>query len=366
MRIGVMLRAIEEQQGIGIYSLNLMDELLPLDPQTEYVLFHKSPKYLGRYAALPHVTEKLVSAPGKAAWDQLRIPLEARRAGVDTIFHTKFTVPFCTGRKTVMTVHGASWFVHPELYSRADIAYIRAVMPLYCRKADLIIANSELTRQDFIRILKVPPAKIRTIRLGTNRDFTVIADRAALDAVRATYKLPDHFIFSVIKYDPRKNFKNLIAGFRLLRQRRPGVKLVVAGRGCENYIPEYNLAGDGTLADMTFLGWVNQTELPALYNLADCMLFPSVYEEFGIPTCEAMACGCPVVVSKTGALPEIAGDAGELVDPFDPESIAAGLDLVLGDDAYRAGMRNRGLARAAGFTWRRCAEETRKALHELR
>jgi glycosyltransferase involved in cell wall biosynthesis len=360
-----MLRALEEKQGIGIYSLNLMDELLPLDPETEYVLFYKNPAYLGRYAAFPNVTEKLVAASGKFAWDQLRMPHEARKAGVDVLFHTKFTVPFLCGRKTVMTVHGASWFVHPELYTRADIAYIRAVMPLYCRKADLIIANSELTRQDFIRILKVPPEKIRTIRLGTSRNFKVIEEAAAREAVRAKYKLPERFILSVIKYDPRKNFKNLIAGFRLLRRRLP-CKLVVAGIGCEKYIPEYNLAGDGTLADMSFLGWVNQAELPLLYNLADCMLFPSVYEEFGIPTCEAMACGCPVVVSKTGALPEIAGEAGELVDPFDPGSIASGLERVLGDDFRRAEMRRKGLERAGLFTWQRCAEETRGALHELR
>ena len=365
MRIGVMLRALEERQGIGIYSLNLMDELLPLDPQTEYVLFHKNPAFLGRYSTFPNAVETLVPGSNKLLWDQVRIPLAARKAGVDTIFHTKFTVPFCTGRKTVMTVHGASWFVHPELYTRADIAYIRAVMPLYCRKADLIIANSELTRQDFIRLLRVPPEKIRTIRLGTNRHFKVIADTTALAAVRAKYKLPDRFIFSVIKYDPRKNFKNLIAGFRLLRQRMP-CKLVVAGIGCEKYIPEYKLAEDGTLNDITFLGWVDQGELPLLYNLADCMLFPSVYEEFGIPTCEAMACGCPVVVSRTGALPEIAGQSGEIVDPFDPESIAAGLQRVLSDDVRRSAMRRLGLARAAAFTWRRCAEETREALHELR
>ena len=197
MRLGVMLRAIEEAQGIGIYSLNLMDELLPLDTTTEYVLFHKTPRYLGRYAALPHVVEKLVPAPGKAAWDQIRIPWEARRAGVDLLFHTKFTVPFAFGGKSVMTVHGASWFVHPELYSRIGIAYIRAVMPLYCRKADLILANSELTRQDFIRILKVPPDKIRTIRLGTNQAFRPIADRAAREAARSDFALPDRFILSV-------------------------------------------------------------------------------------------------------------------------------------------------------------------------
>jgi len=365
MRIGVMLRAIEEKQGIGIYSLNLMDELLPLDPSNHYVLFYKTPTYLGRYAHLPHVEERLVTAPGKFAWDQIRIPWEARKASVDVIFHTKFTVPFATGRKTVMTVHGASWFVRPELYPRLDIAYIRTVMPIYCRKADLILANSELTRSDFIRILGVPPHKIRTVRLGTHPRFHVISDTARLDETRRKYRLPETFIFSVIKRDPRKNFKNLIAAFRLLRQRMPA-SLVVAGIGCEQYIEEYRLAEDGTLQDMRFLGWVDQSELPALYNLATCMLFPSVYEEFGIPTCEAMACGCPVIVSRTGALPEIAGDAGLLVDPFDPADIANALERVLTDAALRAEMRQKGLARATLFTWRRCAEETRDALHALR
>ncbi len=365
MRIGIMLRAIEEKQGIGIYSLNLMDELLPLDARNEYVLFYKSPAFLGRYAHLPHVEERLVQAPGKFAWDQIRIPWEARKAAVHVLFHTKFTVPFATGRKTAMTVHGASWFVRPELYPRWDIAYIRAVMPLYCRKADLILANSDLTRNDFIRILHVPPEKIRTVRLGTHPRFHVLTDTALLDETRRKFNLPESFIFSVIKYDPRKNFKNLIAAFRLLRKRIP-CSLVVAGIGCERYIQEYRLAEDGTLNAMRFLGWVDQNDLPALYNLATCMLFPSVYEEFGIPTCEAMACGCPVVVSNTGALPEIAGPAGLLVDPFNPTEMADALERVLTDSTLRADMRQKGLAQAASFTWRRCAEETREALNALR
>jgi glycosyltransferase involved in cell wall biosynthesis len=304
-----------------------------------------------------------VRAKSKLLWDQLAIPAEARREKVDLIFHTKFTVPFLAPCKTVMSIHGASWFVHPELYdNKLDLAYIKAVMPLYCRRASFILSNSDLTTNDFVRILRVPREKIRTVRLGTGRHFRAIDDPAVLDAARREYGLPDKFILSVVKYDPRKNFGNLIAAFRELRKKVPGVKLVVTGIGCEKYRDEYKLAGDGTDADVTFLGWVDQEKLPALYNLATALFFPSVYEEFGIPTCEAMACGCPPVVSKTGALPEIAGDAGLVVDPFNPAEMAGALERVWTDAALRRTLSARSLERARIFTWERCARETLESL----
>jgi glycosyltransferase involved in cell wall biosynthesis len=365
MRIGVMLRGIGERQGTGIYTQNIVDHLLPLDRHNEYVLFYRDPSLLGRYAAFGNVTEQVLSAPNKALWDQLAVPPAARRAGVDLIFHPKFTVPFFTRRKTVMTIHGASWFVRPDLYAnKLDLAYVRAVMPLYCRKATAILSNSNLTTQDFVRILGVPAAKIHTVHLGTNAAFQPIADRAALEAVRERYKLPERFIVSVIRYDPRKNFENLIAAFRLLRRRGPA-KLVVTGLGVEKYREEYRLDEDGTAQDVTFVGWVDQATLPAFYNLATCLFFPSVYEEFGIPVCEAMACGCPPVVSTTGALPEIAGEAGVLADPFDPAALAAALERVWADPAERAALSGRCVERAREFTWARCAEKTLAVLNSL-
>lgn len=363
MKIGVMLRSIGDRQGIGIYTRNLMDELIPIDRTNEYVLFYPDASYLGRFSRYGNVTEQAIPASNKAVWDQVLIPRAARRHGVDLIFHTKFTVPLFTRCRTAMTVHGASWFVHPELYKPHQIAYIKAVMPFYCRRADIIFSNSELTRQDFIRLRGVDSKKIHTTPLGTNPDFHVIADRDALDRARRKYELPDEFVLSVIRYDPRKNFGNLIAAFRLLRQRMR-CKLVIAGLGCERYLADYSLDSDGTAGDTRFLGWVDQKELPLLYNLATCMFFPSVYEEFGIPTCEAMACGCPVVVSKTGALPEIAGDAGLLVDPFNPEEMADALQKMLTDSALRRTLSEKGLARAAEFTWARCALETLRILNE--
>jgi glycosyltransferase involved in cell wall biosynthesis len=364
LKIGVMLRSIDEQQGIGIYSRNLMDEMLARDRTNDYVLFYRTSACLGRYARYANVREKVVTAPNKFLWDQVKIPVEAARARLDAIFHTKFTVPFLARCKTAMTIHGASWFVHPELYPKLDIAYIRAVMPLYCRKAAAILSNSDLTTRDFVRHVGVPAAKIHTVPLGTSRDFAPIDDAARLDKARARYRLPPKFILSVVKYDPRKNFENLIAAFRLLRS-RIDCALVVVGIGCEKYAAEYDLSRDGTLRDTVFLGWVDHADLPALYNLATCLFFPSVYEEFGIPSCEAMACGCPPVVSNTGALPDNVGDAGLTVDPFDPGAMAGALERVWTDDALRSELARKCLERARLFTWERCAQQTLQVLNSL-
>ncbi len=362
MRIGVMLRSIDEQQGIGIYCRNLMDELLALDPENDYVLFYRNPSNAGRYAHVANVREKVVSAPNKLLWDQIVIPIAAAREKIDVLFHPKFTVPLLAPCKTVMTIHGASWFVHPELYTKFDVAYIRMVMPLYCRKAKAILSNSALTTADFIKHVKVPAEKLHTTPLGTSGDFRVIDDPARLAEVRTRYGLPEKFILSVVKYDPRKNFKNLIEAFRILRSRMP-CKLVVVGIGCKKYIDEFGLDKDGTTDDLVFLDWVDHTDLPAIYNLATCLFFPSVYEEFGIPSCEAMACGCPPVVSSTGALPDNVGEAGLIVNPFDPAEMADVLERLVNDEALHADLVRKCSERAKLFTWRRCAQQTLDVLH---
>jgi len=277
MRIGVMLRAMREKQGTGIYTKNLISSLLALDHKNEYVLFYRDPGRVGQFGHLPRVTERLVRAPGKALWDQILIPIHAWRDRVDLIFHPKFTVPLFTRCKTVMTIHGASWFVHPELYSRMTIAYIRTFMPLYCKRADAILSNSELTTRDFVRILGVPESKITTTHLGTGEGFRVIDDDEAKAEVRGIHQLPREFILSVSRFDPRKNLKNLFEAFRLLR-RRISCKLVVTGIGFDDPAAVSKLVADDIADDVFFVGWVDHTTLPLLYNMARCLFFPSVYE----------------------------------------------------------------------------------------
>ena len=364
MRIGVMLRTMDEQQGIGIYTQNLMDHLLAVDDRNEYVLFYRNPAFIGRYATYPRVEEQVVRAPNKALWDQIMIPLAARRFEVDVLFHTKFTVPFFTRRPTVMVLHGASWYTNPELYWQLGILYIRLFMPLYCRKASAIVSNSDCTTRDFIRILGLDPEKIHTANLAASDIFHLVTDPGVLVAARERYRLPDRFILSVIKYAARKNFGNLIEAFGRLHGRRPS-KLVVVGYDCERYRQDFDLDAKPWGRDVQFLGWVEQAALPAIYSLAECLFFPSIIEEFGIPVCEAMACGLPMVVSKVGAPPDVAGEAGIFVDPMDPVAMADALYALLTDPALQADKRAKALERAKNFSWRKCAEETLTVLEQI-
>ena len=364
VRIGTMLRAIDGKGGIGIYCQNLMDHLLEMDRRNQYILYYAKPDCVGRYGRYDHVEERYLKAPNKAVWDQLVVPWQVRRDRIEVLFHTKFTLPLFTSCRTVMAIHGASWFVAPELYGKLDLAYIRMMMPLYCRKADAVLSNSQLTTDDFVRVLKVPAAKIHTARLAADDSFRPVTAPEQIDAMRREYGLPERFMLSVVKYDPRKNVPNLLEAFRLCRQRTP-CRIVVVGLGCEKYREECGLQDKGLAPDVTFLGWVDNKRLPALYSLADFLFFPSVYEEFGIPTVEAMACGTPVVVSKTGALPELAGDAGLLVDPGDPEEMADAIYRMWTDDSFRREMARRAGERSKQFSWDKCARQTLDVLESV-
>lgn len=365
MKIGVMLRTIDEKQGIGVYTQNLMDHLLSIDRENEYVLFYRNPEFLGRYAHYDNVHEKVVTAPNKLIWDQVKIPLEARREKLDVIFHTKFTLPLFARSKTVMVLHGSAWFVFPESYRPLDRTYIRAVMPWYCKKADAIISNSEMTKWDFVNILGVSPDKIKTTHFGFDSKFRPIEDSALLEEVRQRYELPERFILFVGRIDPGKNFGALIEAFSKIHTDLPH-KIVVAGH------PRFDFEGDlakveelGLQDKVLFAGWVPPDDLAALYNLADVFVLPSFYEGFGIPVIEAMACGCPVIAADAGALPEISGGAALLVDPYSQDEIAEAIRRTLTDDGLRQRLIDSGLQRAKAFSWEKCARQTLEVLHSL-
>ena len=360
-----MLRALDEKFGVGIYTRNIVDALLQLNCNHQYVLFYRDKKYLGRYAHYSQVEEKVVNAPNKLLWDQLAIPLVAHQAKLDVLFHPKFTVPFLASCKTVMTIHGASPFVRPDLYpNKVDLRYFKSVMPLYCQKADAIISNSHLTHKDFVNILQVPEAKIRTIYFGINPIFKVIKDPAILAKIKTKYHLPERFILTVSRYDPRKNFETIFKAFSQCGDAGK-LKLVAVGKDSWKYREDCGIDESSLVNDVFFPGYVEQDDLPAFYNLAEVFIFPSVYEEFGIPLLEAMACGCPIVASNTGAIPEITNGAAFLTNPYDAEAMAIGIDHLTQDNQLRNLLINKSLQRTKQFNWDNTARATLKVLEQV-
>ena len=367
LRIGVMLRTLDERGGIGVYTRYLIETLLEQDRQNHYVLLYRDPANVGRFARYANVTERVITGWGKAGWDQLSIPHACRREGVDVLFHPKFTVPLAAPCPVVMTVHGADWFIpeHARFYTRLDVAYVRTVMPWYFRKAARVLSVSQITTDNFNRILNLPRGKVVTTYLAPGPDFARVTDPQVLDEVRKRYALPDRFILSLSKVGggERKNITGILESYRLVHDSVEPV-LVIGGKDCDTFRELYGIPESGWGADVRFPGYIRQEDLPAVYSLADLYLYPSKLEAFPIPVTEAMACGVPVVTSRANGLEEIAGEAAELVNPDDPADIANGIRNVLTTPGRREQLSAAGLERVRRFSWEKCASETLAVLQD--
>jgi glycosyltransferase involved in cell wall biosynthesis len=320
--------------------------------------------HIGAYNDLDHVSEVYIPPSNELIWDQWLVPREVEKWGVDLIFNTKFSLPLRTKAKKVMVLHGSAWFVHPELFEKLDVLYVRAAMPIYCRIADFLISNSNLTKDDFMKELGITEKKIKTVHLAAGDEFQSVSDPESLEQVGKRYSLPERFILTVTSYDPRKSFPTLLRAFEICCK-ETDAHLVVVGKDCEKYAVDHNLKDRRLDRLVHFPGWVDQKDLPAIYSLADVFAFPSVYEAFGIPIIEAMSCGCPIVASNTGAIPELTDGAALLIDRFDHQALARNLVKVLSSDSLAQSCGEKGLERAKKFSWSMAARETLEIFEQV-
>ncbi len=262
------------------------------------------------------------------------------------------------GVATVLTVHDLIFERYPEHHTRRNVAFLRAALPRFVRAADVVIAVSAHTRRDLVELYGVAPQKVSVIHEGVDAAFAP-APASEVARVRERYSPERPWLLMVGTLEPRKNHAAALRALRRLRDEGfPHRLLVVGGRGWL-FAPIMALVDQlGLRDDVHFAGYVPGADLPALYTGADCVLLPSLYEGFGFPVLEAMACGAPVVCSNVSSLPEVAGGAALLVPPTDDEALAAAVRLLLTQPALRAQMVADGMANAARFSWPRCARET--------
>ncbi len=365
LRIGIdYTAAVQQRAGIGRYTRNLVRALAAIDRENEYVLFAA----VGRGRPVDEdwpSNFRVRSVPLSdrtmaILWHRLRVPLpiEAFIGPVDLFYSPDFVLP-PTRARTVLTVHDLSFVRMPECADPNLRAYLNKAVPRSVHRADLVLADSQNTKRDLVELLGVNPQQIEVIYPGVEERFRPIEDQALLENVRRRYDLPARFILGLGTLEPRKNFPRLIEAFASLQVGKfASLHLVIAGRpgwlyeGIFAAVERLGLEGK-----VAFPGFIADEDLPALYNLAELFVFPSLYEGFGLPPLEAMACGVPVVASNSSSLPEVVGEAALTVDPMDVKGLAEAMGRLLDDGALRKRMIERGLERARTFTWEGAARK---------
>lgn len=370
MRLGIMLRSLDEKGGVGVYTRNIVKELLELDRKNEYVLFYANRANIRSFAQQENVTEHWIKGSSKAYWDQIAIPRACRKEKVDVLFHPKFTAPLFAPCPVVMTVHGADWLIpeQAQFYTWWDVKYMQMMLPLYFKKSAVVISVSQETTDNFNRILNLPDGKVQTIYFAPARHFKRVADAGVLRTIKAKYHLPEKFILTLTKRKggERKNLGQVFNAYaRYHAQTNNPHKLVIGGKDCHLFGDEYGIPTEGHGKDILFPDWIDQADMPAVFSLASLYLYPSNLEAFPIPLTEAMACGTPILTSNVNGLKEIAGDAALLMDPNDTESIADGIAQILSDANLRETLSHKGLERSKLFTWDLCARKTLEVLERV-
>ena len=344
--------------GIGTYVRNVVRRLAQLDRETTYFLFCDR----GDQATLRDLAENFVpvvdSSGGYSLQEHVTIPLKLRKLGVDLLHSPHYVLPLLCRQRSIVTIHDCIHLLFPEyLPNRMAPRYARAMMGSAIRRSDLVLTVSEASRRDILEFYPwANPDRVEVVPNAIDEAILEVPGEEEMERVRERYQIRGRFVLYAGNIKPHKNLERLIAAFGRLKE-RPGhddVKLLIIGDEINKYAGlRRSVEAAGVRQDVRFFGFVPLRTLSALYRLASAFAFPSLYEGFGLPPLEAMACGTPVVTSRISSLPEVVGDAALLVDPYNVEEIASALERVLGDDTLRAYLIARGRERVSHFSWDR-------------
>ena len=368
MRIGIdFTAAVQQHAGIGRYTRELIRAIAQRDRRNTYVLF-QAVRGATQPAGTWPANFKIRTVPLSDHWLtvlwhklKLPIPVEACIGAVDVFHSPDFLLPPVRHAKTVLTIHDLSFFTTPETAHPGLRDFLAQAVPRAVARADHLLADSQSTKNDLVEYLQVPAQRITVVYPGVDPRFRPL-DQATVAGLRARYHLDQPFILAVGTLQPRKNYVRLIQAYAHLRdldEELRDVKLVIAGS--EGWLFEEIYATVqhlGLEKQVRFMAYFPDADLPALYNAAAVLAMPSLYEGFGFPVLEALACGTPVVTSDVSSLPEVAGDAALLVPPLDVEALSTALHRLLTDTALRARLRERGLIQAQRFRWQQAAQTT--------
>lgn len=365
--------AYEQGGGIGRLTRELIGALARYPGHHAYRLFvsgaHRSqlPPTPGRQFSWhpTTLTPKMLARVWHRA--HLPLPVEVFTGRVDLFHATDFTLPpTLAATKTLLTVHDLSFVRVPATASPPLKRYLDAVVPRSVRQAHHVLADSEATKDDLIDLYAVAPDKITVLLSGVDEHFQPITDTAKRAAIRAKYGIGDKpYIFAIGTVQPRKNYARLIEALAEIRNLHDVSLVIAGGKGWLEDTMYHTLDRLHMRDHVRLIGFADDDDLPALYSDALCLAFPSLYEGFGLPILEAMACGTPVLTSNVSSMPEAAGNAALLVDPYDTGALTDALISLISGESLRANLVERGFAQAKCFTWDKSAAQLREVYDAL-
>ncbi len=368
MRIGINALLVSAAQsyrnaGISRYTLSLLNALSAFDNTHEYSVFVSEPEAAEQVPATPSsnvvvVGRRLAHPARRILWEQMLFAGEIRRRGLQLLHAPMNILPARLPCPGIITIHDLAFWRFPHLFRPTRRAYQQFFTPRSARHAALIIAVSEHTRQDIIELLRIPEDRIRVIYPALEERLRLPCSAETIQAFRQRQQLPEQFILFLATLEPRKNIPRLLEAYRLLKREThlPHMLVLAGAKGWYMQTLEQQVHALGIQNDVRFVGYVPEEEKMLWYHTADLFVYPSLYEGFGLPVAEAMACGLPAVTSNASSLPEVVGDDGAfgeqaalMADPHNTESLAQSMQQGLFNNTLRQQCRTRGLARSQRF-----------------
>lgn len=353
--------------GINSYIYYLLRHLGRIDSDYNYSVFLSERRFVDEQLRLRYTRWPTHRPLVRILWEQLVQPMALRQAGIDLLHAMAFVGPLATSCPFVVTIYDLSFLHYPGAFRSWNRWYLSRFTALSARRARRVIAISENTKRDVVKMLGVPSEAVDVVYCGVDEIFHPLP-AAEVTSFRRERALPDHYILFLGTLEPRKNVQMLIRAYAQWRRSEPTIPQLVVAGGKGWYYDQIFAEVErlGLTGEVIFPGYVAQEELPLWYNAADLFVYPSRFEGFGLPVLEAMACGTPVVTTNAASLPEVAGGAALLVSPHDEMQLIAAMRRALCDKTLREEMKTKGRTHAATFTWestaRRTAEVYKRAL----
>ncbi len=379
MKIGIEGQRLfrKKKHGMDMVALELIRNLQEIDHENEYIVYVSPDEDRQTLKATPNFRIVELDGGFYPIWEQVALPRAAREDGCEILHCTSNTAPVNTKIPLVVTLHDIIYMEssYPQIlsgsgttYQKFGNVYRRMVVPKVVKKSGAIITVSHFEKNrigEFFGMKGDP--RLKAVYNGVGTHFRPVTDAAELSRVKAKYRLPDRFFFFLGNTDPKKNTKGTLKAYSdFVKQTRSDIRLVMLDYDRAELAKILDQIGDRTLINrITLTGYVVNTDLPAIYSQSTLFLYPSLRESFGIPLLEAMACGVPVITSNTSSMPEIAGDAAFIIDPFKPEEITAAMIKLTSEDELRKVLIAKGIPQAAKFSWHSMAENVLAIYKEI-